>query len=121
MSCEVFRAKALHCCAKSLKIGTIAVPGIVWAVFKNESSTNIFALQASSDGSGLVTVDLPESGFPTKQPYSIHLCRSLSSIFDSIEFSVGSQALQRVETRFERFFDAAGNEAEVLQAELVLI
>lgn len=118
MTCEINQANPLPCCAKSIKIGTLAAAKTgIYIFFLNLATNRKIYRQLNTEADGTIIVDTSDINFPTDQPYEIYLRESITHA-DRLPFTVDGTEYQFVRTRFDAINTFAGAEAEILQSVL---
>lgn len=98
-------------CVDSLVIGTISALSTSVKVFFHNVATDVrFSLPASSNGAGLVTVDVSELNFSPDKTFIINIAHSTT--FALYDITIGTSTSKEVQVRFidykDEDFDCAG-------------
>lgn len=114
------KAKALPNCTQELAIGTISeINSSVTVYIQDITTGQIMLLPATSDGDGLVTVDISEKKFFDNHAYELWITDSGADYKDKMDITVGSTIKDTVCLLFEGVVSVSG-EAELFVSQIVI-
>lgn len=121
MTCVLNQIAPLPCCASSYKLGKFAAAKTgVYAIFKNLTTNNTFALQFNTEADGTIVIEPQSINFPTGQPFEIYFQSSINKAV-RLPFTIdGSDPIEFIRTQFLPIQKTDGDQLDVLQAEAVL-
>jgi hypothetical protein len=112
MSCSTCQqVEPAPCCSTTLVIGTIADASVSVSVyFKNITTNRLLILPGTSDGSGLVSVDVSDEQFATNQSFEIWVTLATGNMNDKKDITVNTTTADCLAAQFYR----VNNESDVV-------
>ena len=107
MSCSTCKQiNPIPCCVTTLTVGTVANANVnVRVYFKNITTGRILGLPGTTDGAGLVTVDVSDEQFATNQSWEIWVTLTSTSINERLNLTVNSATVDCLATTFIKAMD----------------
>ena len=107
MSCSTCKQiNPIPCCVTTLTVGTVADASVnVRVYFKNITTGRILGLPGTTDGAGLVTVDVSDEQFATNQSWEIWVTLTSTSVNERLNLTVNSATVDCLATTFIKAMD----------------
>lgn len=102
-------AKPIPSCTQTLNIGTISdINANVRVYIQDITTGQILSFDTTSDGSGLVSVDLSENNFFDNHAYEMWVTDANAEYRDAKDITIDSQTEKVICLRFEYVQDSTG-------------